>query len=170
MNLNYKVLQEESSKMFRLIDAEQETLRRANITFSTVVSDETIRQLQNTAIKVVNKVPAEKLMSGAGALGAAFLANPALLVPVGVLAGGVVVADVYQRKKAAQEAKKALEQAFKCLVVYLEQMNELLNQRMIELNEVFSYNTQRRMELQSEISALTKQISEVQAFVSCVST
>ncbi len=174
MSLDYKVLEKKSSEMFQLIDDAQETLKKADVTFrpfSNFVSDETRKQLNNCVVKM-SKVPPEKLLDGAGALAAAAVANPAIaltVLGVGVAVESVLcIADVYQDKKAKKEARKVLEQAFKCLEVYLGQMNELLNQKMKELMKVFLFNSQRRQELQSEIKDLKEQILKTRSFVNGV--
>ncbi len=108
-------------------------------------------------------------MDGAGALAALALANPALLIGGILIGGGALAVDAYQRNKAEQEARKALEDAFKYLVVNLEKINELLNQKLNELNQISRINFVRREKLQAEISALKEQISEIRSFMHSVS-
>ncbi len=169
MNLNYEALMQQSSRLFQLIREEQDTLRKSKITFSTYMSDESLKQLNNSIIKIGCKVPPEKLMDGAGALAALALANPALLIGGILIGGGALAVDAYQRNKAEQEARKALEDAFKYLVVNLEKINELLNQKLNELNQISRINFVRREKLQAEISALKEQISEIRSFMHSVS-
>ncbi len=56
MNLNYEALMQQSSRLFQLIREEQDTLRKSKITFSTYMSDESLKQLNNSIIKIGCKV------------------------------------------------------------------------------------------------------------------
>lgn len=181
MDLNYDVLQKEMSELFRLISEEQEILKKSN----AFIFEDSIEKLKAFANKYesdinkiaikTSKIDARQMEAIMAVLGITSLKVPNIplfilkhwkffLFSATVGLGGVSI-GAYNRNMAEKRARQVLDKAFKSLVVNLQQLDELLNQKIAELDSILLSNVEHRKELETEIDALTGKISEIRCFI-----